>query len=103
MTIVIAETMDHHSLLRDLRTLYPADHYFYYLYVYFVCFVCLFVCLYPINVKTAEPIGPKFSVGPRLLGRFMEHQNLKKKILENKNLPIHLKMICLLKKGCEAP
>ena len=21
--------------------------------------VCLFVCLYPINVKTAEPIGPK--------------------------------------------
>ena len=26
-------------------------------------FVCLFVCLYPINVKTAEPIGPKFFVG----------------------------------------
>ena len=25
--------------------------------------VCLFVCLYPINVKTAEPIGPKFVVG----------------------------------------
>ena len=25
-------------------------------------FVCLFVCLYPINVKTAEPIGPKFFV-----------------------------------------
>ena len=25
--------------------------------------VCLFVCLYPINVKTAEPIGPKFFVG----------------------------------------
>ena len=24
---------------------------------------CLFVCLYPINVKTAEPIGPKFFVG----------------------------------------
>jgi len=23
----------------------------------------LFVCLYPINVKTAEPIGPKFLVG----------------------------------------
>ena len=29
-----------------------------------VClFVCLFVCLYPINVKRAEPIGPKFFVG----------------------------------------
>jgi len=25
--------------------------------------VCLFVCLYPINVKTAEPIGPEFFVG----------------------------------------
>ena len=25
--------------------------------------VCLFVCLYTINVKTAEPIGPKFFVG----------------------------------------
>ena len=25
--------------------------------------VCLFVCLYPINVKTAEPIGPNFFVG----------------------------------------
>ena len=25
--------------------------------------VCLFVCLYPINVKTAEPIGPKFFCG----------------------------------------
>ena len=30
--------------------------------------VCLsmFVCLYPTNVKTAEPIGPKFCVGPHL-------------------------------------
>jgi len=27
---------------------------------------CLFVCLYPINVKTAEPIGPKLFVVPRL-------------------------------------
>ena len=26
-------------------------------------FVYLFVFLYPINVKTAEPIGPKFFVG----------------------------------------
>ena len=29
-----------------------------------VClFGCLFVCLYPINVKTAEPIRPEFFVG----------------------------------------
>ena len=28
---------------------------------YLACLsVCLFVCLYPINVKTAQPIGPKF-------------------------------------------
>ena len=27
--------------------------------------VCLSVRLYPINVKTAEPIGPKFCVGPQ--------------------------------------
>ena len=35
-----------------------------YLYINLACpSVCLFVCLYPINVKTAEPIGPKFFVG----------------------------------------
>ena len=28
--------------------------------------VCLFVCLYPINVKTAEPIWPKFCMGPHM-------------------------------------
>ena len=34
------------------------------LYINLACLgVCLFVCLYPINVKTAEPIGPKFVVG----------------------------------------
>ena len=27
---------------------------------------CLFVCLYPINVKTAEPNGPKFFVGAHM-------------------------------------
>jgi len=27
----------------------------------------LFVCLYPINVKTAEPIRPKFCVGPHVV------------------------------------
>ena len=30
----------------------------------FLC-VYLSVCLYPINVKTAEPIGPKSFVGPQ--------------------------------------
>ena len=28
--------------------------------------VCLGVCLWPINVKTAKPIGPKFFVGPHM-------------------------------------
>ena len=29
----------------------------------YINLACLFVCLCPINVKTAEPIGPKFFVG----------------------------------------
>ncbi len=33
--------------------------------IYFDC-SCLLVCLYPINAKTAEPIRPKFFVGPRV-------------------------------------
>ena len=33
------------------------------LYIYFPC---LGVCWYPINVKTAEPIGPKVFAGPRV-------------------------------------
>ena len=37
--------------------------------------VCLPVWLYPINVKTAEPIGPNFFVGPQ--GRFMNDKNFK--------------------------
>ena len=37
------------------------------LYINLACLsVYLFVCLYPINVKTAEPIGPKFCVGSRV-------------------------------------
>ena len=32
----------------------------------FIYFACLGVCLYPINVKTAEPIGPNFFVGPHM-------------------------------------
>ena len=43
----------------------------------------LFVCLYPINVKTAEPIGTKFFVGPYVMIEFSNiclQQNL---IFEN--------------------
>ena len=36
----------------------------FYIWILLVCLsVSLSVCLYPINVKTAEPIGPKFVVG----------------------------------------
>ena len=28
--------------------------------------LCISICLYPINVKTAEPIGPNFFVEPRV-------------------------------------
>ena len=35
------------------------------LVIYF-CVHCLYICLNPINVKTAEPIGPKFCVGPHM-------------------------------------
>ena len=35
--------------------------------IYILCSsICLFVHLYPSNVKTAEPIGPKFCVGPHM-------------------------------------
>ena len=48
-----------------------------YLYINLACLsVCLSVCLYPINAKTAEPIGPKFLwdiTGPQ--GRFMNNKN----------------------------
>ena len=48
--------------------------------MYFACLSgCLFVYLYPINVKTAEMIGPKFCVGPHVAPV---------KVVENvKNLP----------------
>ena len=35
--------------------------------LYILCLsVFLFLCLYLINVKTAEQIGPQFCVGPRM-------------------------------------
>ena len=38
------------------------------IYIYTFAWVsgCLFVCLCPINVRTAKPIGPKFCVGPHM-------------------------------------
>ena len=32
----------------------------------FTLLVCLSVCFYPINVKTADPLGPTFFVEPRV-------------------------------------
>ena len=32
----------------------------------FIFILCLSWCLYPINVNTAKPIGPKFCVGPHM-------------------------------------
>ena len=43
-------------------TLYT-PHFTLYLYIYLAC---LSVCLYPINVKTAEPNGSKFCVRPNM-------------------------------------
>jgi len=40
----------------------------FYLYLH-IYFVCLSIGLYPINIKTAEPIGSKFVVGPRVTPR----------------------------------
>ena len=36
------------------------------IYINLACLSVSSVCLYPINVKTAEPIGPKFCVGPHV-------------------------------------
>ena len=46
-----------------------------YIDIYFACLsVCLSVCLYSINVKTAEPIGPKFCLeNPRFF--FLKPRN----------------------------
>ena len=48
---------------RSHPALYPG-HVWLSIYLYSINILCLSVCLYPINVKTAEPIGPKICVGP---------------------------------------
>ena len=37
--------------------------------LYILCFGCLFICLYPINFQTAEPIGSKVCVEPHMTPR----------------------------------
>ena len=65
--------------------------------IYKLCLsVCSFVCLYPINVKTGKPIGPKFCVGPHVIPgpgkEFMNDQNFKN-LNQKKNVDIYfLKM-----------
>ena len=45
----------------DIKTLAMYSYIWDSLYILYLS-VCLFVCSYPINVKTAEPIGSKFCV-----------------------------------------
>ena len=49
-----------HVLISDSKSVKNTVNDLIYLYINLVC---LSVCLYPINVKTAEPIGPNFFVG----------------------------------------
>ena len=60
----------------------------------YINLACLSVCLYPINVKTAEPIRPKFFVGHHVIPRkvygwsnFQKFASIKIRFL--KNLKIH--------------
>ena len=48
---------------------------------------CLFVCLYPIKIKTAEPIRPEFCVGPSMApGKVFGQLDFKYVILKDKML-----------------
>ena len=59
-----------------------------------------FVCLCQTNVKTAEPIGPKFCVGPHMTpGKVYKTSRLGKKLLENSRNLFFLKMSQLEKKN----
>ena len=52
-----------------------------YIYINFACLtVCLSVRVYPMNVKTAEQIGPKWCEGPQM--SYMNAQNYKKLCLK---------------------
>ena len=66
--------------------------------IYILCLpVCLFVCLYPINVKMAEPIGPTFFVAPRVTpgkvygwSYFQKFASIKIRFFENFENPRNL-------------
>ena len=47
-------------------------------YLTYTLLFCLGVYFYPINVKTAEQIGPTFCVKPRMTPRKVDTQNFKK-------------------------
>ena len=48
---------------------------------------CLSICLYPINGKTADPIEPKFCVGPRMSpGNVYECSELQKVVCKKKQV-----------------
>ena len=57
--------------------------------------VCQSDGLYPINVKTADPIRPKFCAGPHMtLGKVYETSKMEKKFLPSqKKNPQNLKRI----------
>ena len=66
--------VDYYFLVRS--TILVVDHYFphhlscFLVFIYIQYIACLYscfaVCLYPINVKTAEPIWPKFWLRPNM-------------------------------------
>ena len=66
------------------------------IYILYIYFACLSVGLYPINVKTAEPIGPKFYVRPRVTQKevygwlIFQKFSLTKFSFQNKNHKITL-------------
>ena len=53
--------------------------------IYILCLsVWMSVCLYPINVKTAEPIRPKFFVGPHMTPGLVYEWSKFQKFVSNK-------------------
>ena len=68
-----------------------------YIYIYTLIvwglFVSFFVCLCLINVKTAEPIGPKFCVGPYLtLGKVYRWSKFQKLAVNKIRVSLNLKI-----------
>ena len=49
-----------------------------------IYYACLGVCLYPVNVKTAEPIGPEFFVGLHIFPRKVYEKSKFQKLASSK-------------------